>query len=266
MGTRAEQEHLAAEQLMAAARAGVACQPVRHRFEHPDPDTGYRIQALLTEAALAEGRRPVGRKIGLTSEAVQRQLGVDQPDTGVLFADMAVSSGAGVPAGRLIQPRVEAEVAFVLGADLDGAITYERARAAVEVAMAALEIVDSRIAGWDITIVDTVADNASCGLYVLGDTRKSVAGLDLTMLSMTLTDGGGAVVSRGSGAACLGDPINALVWLARTAAELGQPLRAGEVVLSGALGPMVDAGAGTSFRADIDALGSVSVRFGGGER
>lgn len=261
MGTQSEEDALAAEQLMAAARAGVAGPPVRQLFDRPDVATGYRVQALLTEAAVAGGRRPVGRKIGLTSPAVQRQLGVDQPDTGVLFADMEVPPGASVPAGRLIQPRVEAEVAFVLGADLDGDVGYQRARDAVEVAVAALEIVDSRVAGWDITIVDTVADNASCGLFVLGDRRVDPTGVDLTRLAMTLVDGTGAIVSEGSGAACLGDPVNALVWLARTAVSLGRPLRAGEIVLTGALGPMVDAEPGSWFRADIDVLGSVAVQF-----
>ncbi|WP_272496282.1 2-keto-4-pentenoate hydratase [Nocardioides sp. B-3] len=175
--------------------------------------------------------RVVGRKIGLTSEAVQRQLGVDIPDFGVLFDDMAYADGAAVPMSRLLQPKVEAELAFVLATDLDGDLSPATIRAAVDHAVVALEIVDSRIAGWDISYADTVADNASSGLFVLGSTRLDLADFEPrdTTMSMTLNN---EVVSTGSGTACLGDPLNALLWLARAGPGVRRtaPRRAGDPV------------------------------------
>jgi 2-keto-4-pentenoate hydratase len=251
----------AADRLIEAAQRRVPCLPVRDLLAGADVTTAYGVQQLLVRHALAEGRRISGRKVGLTSKAVQAQLGVDQPDFGVLFEDMACGGDALVAMSRLLQPRIEAEVAFVLGADLDGPISPASARAAVSSAVAALEIVDSRIAGWDITLVDTIADNASCGLYVLGATPVPLGPLDLRDVAMTMRDGSGAVVSSGTGAACLGDPVLALTWLARTAQDLGSPLRAGEVVLSGALGPMVAVVEGSSFTAELTGLGSVRATF-----
>ncbi|WP_199506035.1 2-keto-4-pentenoate hydratase [Geodermatophilus sp. TF02-6] len=226
-----------------------------------DIELAYDVQRQLTERRLAEGGRVVGRKIGLTSPAVQRQLGVDRPDFGVLFADMDVSDLPEVPSERLLQPKTEAEVAFVLREDLtDGPLDVAQVRAAVAYATAALEIVDSRIAGWDITFGDTVADNASSGLFVLGERRLTLAEFEPVDVPMTLQLDG-EQVSSGSGAACLGDPLIALSWLARTAAELGDPLRAGQVVLSGALGPMVATPPGSSVSADLGPLGTVSATF-----
>jgi 2-keto-4-pentenoate hydratase len=252
----------AADRLLAAARNRKPCAPVRDLLGADDVADGYAVQELLTQDALAGGRRISGRKIGLTSEAVQQQLGVDRPDFGVLFADMARSETEPVATTSLLQPRIEAEVAFVLRADLDRAdLDLDAARAAVDYAVAALEIVDSRIAGWDISIVDTVADNASCGLYVLGSRQRPLAGLNLPGIAMTMT-ADGAVVSGGTGAACLGDPAEALLWLARTARDLGWPLRAGELVLSGALGPMVPVRPGTTYVAELGGLGTVRASFG----
>jgi 2-keto-4-pentenoate hydratase len=255
----------AAERLHRARATGTPCAPVRDLLAEDTPEAqiefGYRVQRLLTEEALAAGRRVVGSKVGLTSEAVQRQLGVDRPDFGVLFADMARAEDTPIDAGELLQPRIEAEVAFVLGADLDGPdLDRAAVRDAVDTAVAALEIVDSRVAGWDIRLVDTVADNASCGLYVLGAGSRPLAGLDLPGAGMSMT-ADGSVVSEGNGAACLGDPLNALLWLARTAVEVGAPLRAGDVVLSGALGPMVPVTPGTTYQATIEGLGSVRAVF-----
>ena len=197
-----------------------------------------------------EGVRIVGRKIGLTSPAVQAQLGVGQPDFGVLFDDMDVSALGVVPSGRLLQPKAEAEIAFVLGSDLDrDFLDLAQVRSAVEYAVAAVEIVDSRIDAWDIRITDTVADNASSGLFVLGDRRVRLDDFDPKHVTMTLT-ANGVQASAGTGAACLGDPLEALLWLARTAQSLGDPLRAGQVILSGALGPMVPAPPGTVSEAD----------------
>ncbi|MFD6321533.1 2-keto-4-pentenoate hydratase [Streptomyces sp. NPDC001812] len=251
----------AAQRLLAAAADRVPCSPVRDLIGSDDVKAAYAVQELLTAHRTETGARVTGRKIGLTSPAVQAQLGVDQPDFGVLFDDMQVADGTLVPTGRLLQPKVEAEIAFVLGADLaEGPLDAEQIRDAVAYAVPALEIVDSRIAGWDITFGDTVADNGSSALYVLGSSTKTMAEFEPVTAAMTLTRGC-ETVSSGDGAACLGDPLTALAWLARTARGVGDPLRAGQVVLSGALGPMVVAEPGDTFTAEISGLGSVSVRF-----
>jgi 2-keto-4-pentenoate hydratase len=254
---------LAAERLITAARTVTATAPVRDVLGATDIALAYDVQNALTSARLAAGATIVGRKVGLTSPAVQAQLGVGQPDFGVLFDDMHVPDGGAVDIAALIAPKVEAEVAFVLKADLNGdpeSIDAATAAAAVDYAVAALEIVDSRVAGWDITITDTVADNASSALFVLGATRVTLDEFAPVDVTMTL-DKNGERASSGNGAACLGDPLNALAWLARTALEYGSPLRAGDVVLSGALGPMVIAEPGSHIVADISTLGRVSVTF-----
>jgi 2-keto-4-pentenoate hydratase len=251
----------AVERLTTAAVTGVPCAPVRDIIDRDDIAGAYRIQQRIIAAALATGVTRVGRKIGLTSPAVQKQLGVDQPDFGVLLSDMVVEEKDAVPAGRLLQPRIEAEIAFVLGADIASADpTLDEVAAAVAQARPALEIVDSRVAGWDISIADTVADNASSGLFVLGETSLTLADLDPVAVTMTMTQDG-VEVSSGNGAACLGNPLVALQWLARKSAELGEPLRAGEVVLSGALGPMVPVQAGSVYEAELIGLGSVRATF-----
>ncbi|MFW5470245.1 2-keto-4-pentenoate hydratase [Knoellia sp. CPCC 206435] len=251
----------AVERLETAARTGQPCPPVRDLIGETDLGRAYAVQHLLAERRRAAGGRVVGRKIGLTSPAVQRQLGVDQPDFGVLFDDMDVSGLVAVPTDALLQPRIEAEVAFVLGADLVADdLDLDTVREAVDHAVAALEIVDSRVAGWDIRITDTVADNGSSALFVLGSTRLRLDEFDPVAVTMRMT-ADGVVVSEGNGAACLGDPLLALLWLARTAQEVGDPLRAGQVVLSGALGPMHPVTPGTTFRAEISSLGTVGVTF-----
>jgi len=221
----------------------------------------YAVAELNTEARIRAGGRVVGKKIGLTSAAVQKQLGVDQPDFGVLFEDMEYLNDSDVPSARLLQPRIEAEVAFVVGRDLPGTSpSYGEFVACLAFCIAALEIVDSAIADWKITLVDTVADNASCGLFVLGDQPVSVGGLQLAGLPMELVQNG-TTVSTGTGAACMGHPLRATYWLARAMAERGQPLKAGEIILSGALGPMVPVSAGDAIRANLGALGSVACRM-----
>lgn len=247
----------AAVRLREATVSGTPCSPVRDLIGRDDVTTAYAVQRVLTEERVAAGGVVVGRKIGLTSPAVQRQLGVDRPDFGVLFADMEVPDGGTVPTTRLLQPKVEAEVAFVLGRDLDG---EGDVRDAVEYMVAALEIVDSRIAGWDISFGDTVADNASSGMFVLGRTRVPLSEVEPVDVRMTMWVDG-SPVSEGTGAACLGDPLNSLAWLAATARDLGEPLRAGQVVLSGALGPMVAASSGARVRTEITGLGAVEVVF-----
>lgn len=253
----------AAELLKSAAATRQPIEPLRDRLAQADQDTAYAVQEVNTRAWLAEGRRLVGRKIGLTSRAVQAQLGVDQPDFGMLFADMAVGDGEPVEAGRLIQPKVEAEIALVLGRDLNFEChTYAEVIAATEYALPAIEIVDSRIANWNIRFVDTVADNASSGLFVLGSRPRRLDAFDIAGCAMEMRRGD-AVVSHGSGRACLANPLNAAIWLADVMVRCGRPLQAGDIVLTGALGPMVavQPNEGERFDATIEGLGSVSAQF-----
>ncbi|WP_114970609.1 2-keto-4-pentenoate hydratase [Rhodoferax ferrireducens] len=242
-----------------ADRAPIA--PVSISYGIQGLEAAYAVAEINTRAQIEAGRRMVGKKVGLTSKAVQLQLGVDQPDFGILFDDMECLNGQDVPTSRLMQPKVEAEVAFVVGRDLSG-ITPSWAEfiACIAYALPALEIVDSAIADWKISLVDTVADNASCGLYVLGDQPVALGSVALGDLGMQMSKNG-QVVSIGTGAACLGHPLRAAYWLARTMAERGQGLRAGEIILSGALGPMVPVLAGDLVHAQIGALGSVSCRM-----
>ncbi|WP_273994971.1 2-keto-4-pentenoate hydratase [Burkholderia sp. FERM BP-3421] len=247
----------AARALRAAAATHEFVAPLRETYLGMTIDDAYAVQRENTEARIADGRRAMGCKIGLTSVAVQRQLGVDQPDFGVLFDDMGYGDGEPVPASVLAQAKVEAEIAFVLGRDID----VEHAGivdviAAIDYALPALEIVGSRISNWNIGIVDTIADNASSSAFVLGSRPVKLDAFDVRLCGMVI-ERRGEPVSVGAGAACLGHPLNAVIWLARTMAQRGTPLRAGSVVLSGALGPMVTATPGDVFDARINGLGSV---------
>ncbi len=251
----------AAARLQAAARSKVPCLPVRDLLGINDADSAYAVQRLVANARRESGARVVGHKVGLTSLAVQAQLGVGRPDFGLLFDDMSVAAGTTVDMGRLLQPKIEAEIAFVLAADVtDPDITAVTIRSAVAYASPALEIVDSRIAGWDIAFCDTVADNASSGLFTLGAARRRLDQFEPLNTVMTMTIDG-KQASAGRGSACLDDPLNALAWLARTAIEYGDPLRAGHIVLSGALGPMAVVPPGAHVSAHITGLGRVSAEF-----
>jgi 2-keto-4-pentenoate hydratase len=251
----------AADRLWAAQESLSPCFPVRDLIEAGDIEGAYAVQAHNTRRHVEAGRRVIGWKVGLTNPAVQAQLGVDQPDFGVVFADTEQLDDISVRRRDLLQPRVEAEVAFVLGDDIDSdpitAVDVVRATAFV---LPAIEIVASRVAGWDITIVDTIADNASSGAYVVGAHPVPLSRVDLREVEMSMT-GPDGTVSSGAGSACLGHPVNAVVWLANTLRAFGTPLRAGQVVLSGALGPMVAAEPGAVYEARISALGSVRARF-----
>lgn len=246
-----------ARRLRQAELDGVATEPVRDELPAGDIDTAYAVQAINTEDSLARGRRMVGRKIGLTSRPVQAQLGVDQPDFGTLFADMCFADAEPVPLGRVLQPRIEAEIALVLGADVttDQPTLVDLLRA-VDHALPAMEIVGSRVAGWDITITDTVADNASAGLFVLGTRPVGPADFDHRLCGMVM-EVDGEEASLGSGAACLGNPLTAALWLVRRLRGAGESVRAGEVILTGALGPMVEIRPGQVVEARIDGVGSV---------
>ncbi|WP_355661666.1 2-keto-4-pentenoate hydratase [Halomonas salifodinae] len=258
----------AAERLRQAQATGQPCAPVRELIARAETEEGgdrvalaYAVQQHNTRLAEAEGRRRVGFKVGLTSRAVQRQLGVDQPDFGVLFADMAAGDGQPIAVETVLQPKVEAEIALVLAHDLN----HERHTLAdliraTDFALPAIEVVGSRIADWDIRLEDTIADNASSGCFVLGSRPVKLEALDLVRCGMKMTRRG-EPVSVGAGAACLDNPLNAAVWLADTMARFGEPLRAGDVLLTGALGPMVAAAPGDIFQADIQGLGSVTAAF-----
>jgi 2-keto-4-pentenoate hydratase len=251
---------MVAEQLRRAYAEGPIA-PVRGSLDGATADLAYEIQDINTRHWSAAGRRIVGRKIGLTSKAVQQQLGVDQPDFGILFADMEVPNGGEVAVSRLLQPRAEAEVACVLGSDLSAADpTVSEVLRAIAYVLPAIEIVDSRIQDWKISLVDTIADNASSALYVLGTEPRATSDVDLRLCGMVMAKND-AIVATGAGAACLGHPLNAVRWLASTMVSKGRALRAGDVVLSGALGPMTSVAAGDVVRAEIAGLGTVSVKF-----
>lgn len=252
----------AAARLLRDAYANGAVPPLRNWLEPTDAASAYGVQAINTRFWESQGRRIVGRKAGLTAKAVQAQLGVDQPDFGVLFEDMRVADGGSLDPVRCLQPKAEAEIAFVLGADLSSPeTTVDQVAAAVATVHAAIEIVDSRIADWKITFADTVADNGSSAFFVLADQGLPLAGLDLEGAAMAMRIDG-EVVSTGLGAAALGNPLNAAAWLARTLATRGEPLKAGDVLLAGALGPMVALKAGDQVQVEVSGIGSCSFTYG----
>jgi len=247
----------AADALHEARSTRIPVSRISERFGIESLHDAYRVAAINTNRAIEAGKRICGKKVGLTSVAVQRQLGVDQPDFGVLFRDMEFVSGADIPVSSLIQPKAEGEVAFVIGRDLTEGLSWGRFLQGIEYALPAIEIVDSAIENWSITLVDTVADNASCGLYVLGTDPKRISDLDLATCQMRFLKAD-ELVSEGQGAACLGHPLLAAWWLAQTMQQLGDPLRAGDVVLSGALGPMFPIREGDALQLEVDGLGKVS--------
>ena len=227
----------------------------------PSSEAAYAVQGINRARRIAAGDKVVGRKIGLTSPAVQKQLGVDQPDYGDLWQRSAYADGDEVPLATLLQPKVEAEVALVFGRDLDNPeATVVDVIRATEFALAGIEIVASRIADWKIGLFDTIADNASNGAFVLGadPVRLDRVNLRSARMRMTRAD---TEVSTGIGRDCLGHPVNAAAWLARSLARLGSPLRPGDIVFTGALGPMVAAKTGDVFEAQIEGLGALCVRF-----
>jgi 2-keto-4-pentenoate hydratase len=250
-----------AARLRQAAEQGKPIPAIRDELAAGGVAAAYAVQRTNTDHYVGEGRRLVGRKIGLTSRSVQQQLGVDSPDFGMLFADMARYDGEEVALGSVLQPKTEAEVAFVLEHDLTGSgITLADVISAVAYAVPAIEIVGSRIENWNIKLLDTIADNASSGLFVLGAEPRKLDGLELRLCGMVM-ERRGEQVSTGAGAACLGHPLNAALWLARTMVEVGRPLAAGDIIMSGALGPMAPVAPGDVIETRINGLGSVRAVF-----
>ncbi|MGB1542524.1 2-oxopent-4-enoate hydratase [Spongiibacter sp. UBA1325] len=253
---------LLGDELYEAMIARQAVSPLTARGEDISIDDAYHISLRMLERRQAAGARVIGKKIGVTSKAVQSMLNVHQPDFGYLTDDMVFNSGEVMPISeRLIAPRAEGEIAFILKKDLMGpSVTNADVLAATECVMPCFEIVDSRIKDWNIAIQDTVADNASCGLFVLGEEAVSPRKVDLVTCGMVV-EKNGAIISTGAGAAALGSPVNCVAWLANTLGEFGISLKAGEVILSGSLVPLEPVQAGDSLRVDIGGIGSASVRF-----
>ncbi len=251
----------AASRLWTASDSGVCCAPVRDLIDPLDQESAYRIQKINTDKRIAGGARKIGWKVGLTARSVQKQLGVDQPDFGMLLSDMEVPNGDILSIDQLMQPKVEGEIAFVLGAGLDKEyIGTADVLKSVDFALASLEIVGSRINNWDIKIADTIADNASASHFVLGNKPMPLSQLDLVNCKMSL-EINGELVSQGTGFDCMGSPLSAILWLARKLQKLGTPLQAGDVVLSGALGPMAALSRGDKVLANFDQLGQVHLEI-----
>lgn len=249
-----------ADMLRQAEATRCAVAPLTMMDETLTVDDAYGIQLINVEWALENGHSISGKKIGLTSPGIQQQLGVNEPDYGHLFAAMDCPDGT-VKTDALMQPKIEGELAFVLKADLSGGnVTAEDVRAATDYVVAAFEIVDSRVADWKIKLVDTVADNASSGRYVLGSKKVPVSELDLPNVPMTLSKNG-EVIAEGTGSAVLGDPAKAVAWLANRLWDYGVTLQKGEVILSGAFSAAPMAAKGDAFTADFGPLGTVSAKF-----
>lgn len=238
-----------------------AVTPLTEREPGITIDDAYQIQLRMIQHRLDAGERVVGKKIGVTSKVVMDMLGVNQPDFGHLLSGMAYDEGQPISVGSLIAPRAEAEVAFILARDLEGpGVTAADVLRATDCVMPCFEIVDSRIRDWKIRIQDTVADNASCGVFTLGGVRRSPRDLDLALAGMVL-EKNGEVISTSTGASVQGSPVNAVAWLANTLGRLGIALKAGDVILSGSQSPLVPVAAGDSLHCSVGGLGSASVRF-----
>jgi 2-oxopent-4-enoate/cis-2-oxohex-4-enoate hydratase len=249
------------DELHAALVARATIAPLSGRGHGLTIAEAYRIQERMLSHRIASGTKIIGKKVGATSAAVQNLLKVAQPDFGLLLSDMIYNEGETIPMSRLIQPKAEGEIAFMLKRDLHGpGVTIADVLSATECVMPCFEIVDSRIDDWKIGIVDTVADNASCGVFALGGAARDPRKVDLDLCGMVL-EKNGEVAATGAGAAALGHPASAVAWLANTLGRLSIPLLAGEVILSGSLATLVPVAAGDHLRVSIGGLGDCSVRF-----
>ena len=258
-----EQIESLGDELYEALRSRVTVQPITDRFDDITVDDAYHISLRMLNRRLeADGEIVVGKKIGVTSAPVQEMLGVFQPDFGFLTDAMHYSDGADIPiAGNLIAPRAEGEIAFRLKKDLVGpGVTEQDVLDATETIMPCFEIVDSRIDDWKIKIQDTVADNASCGVYTLGSNEVDPREVDLPNLKMNVFKNG-ELHSEGYGSAVQGNPLTAVAWLANTLGEFGIPFKAGEVILSGSLVPLIPVVAGDEMHLELEGVGTASCRF-----
>jgi 2-keto-4-pentenoate hydratase len=253
-----------ADELWRALSTREPVEPLTDRYPDLVIEDAYAIQGAVTKRRIDGGARIIGRKVGLTSRPMQQMLGVTEPDYGVLLDDMFVEDGDEIDLSGLLQPRVEAELAFVMERDLAGpGATTATALAAIGGVLPAIEVVDSRIAGWRIKLVDTVADNASSGLLVVGGRARPVTDLDLRLVGVVVSRGG-ELADTGAGAAALGNPARCVAWLANKLATFGDTLSAGDVVLPGAVHRMIAVQPGDVFRAEFAGLGAVTARFSNG--
>ncbi|TXH05932.1 MAG: 2-oxopent-4-enoate hydratase [Nevskiaceae bacterium] len=263
MNLNAEKIRFLGDELFAALRSRSTLAPLTSREAGITLDDAYNISLRFLERRTAEGERVIGKKIGVTSKPVQDMLGVHQPDFGFLTDAMAVADGSSVSLSqaRLIQPRAEGEIAFVLKKDLKGpGVTEQQVLDATDYVVPCFEIVDSRIQDWKIKIQDTVADNASCGVFVLGKDRVAPRALDLAAVKMQISKNG-THVADGIGAAVQGHPATAVAWLANTLGRFGIPFLAGEVILSGSLAPLLPAVPGDRFEMTLQGIGNASISF-----
>lgn len=254
--------HECGDEIYRCMRERQTMSPLTERFPDITIEDAYQISLRVLENRLKRGEKIVGKKIGLTSNAVQTMLGVNQPDFGFLTDAMVYSQGEAMPISeQLIQPRAEGEIAFILKKDLIGpGVTNADVLAATECVMPCFEVVDSRVENWNIKIQDTVADNASCGLLILGDTAVSPREVDLTTCGMVV-EKNGQIISTGAGAAALGSPVSCVAWLANTLGQFGISLKAGELILSGALVPLESVQAGDFMQVSVGGIGQASVLF-----
>ncbi|HLZ60314.1 MAG TPA: fumarylacetoacetate hydrolase family protein [Ktedonosporobacter sp.] len=244
-----------------AEREHAPIQPLSEVYPALTPTQSYAIQSAWLALKEAEGGQVIGRKIGLTSQAMQQQLGVDQPDYGFLLKTMVVQPGSTIQRGELIQPRIEPEIAFWLSEDLRGpGITVEQVQRATRGVSASFELVDSRVANWRIKLVDTIADNASSARVIASERVVALDGLDLAAVTVTMKRNG-ETVGHGTGAAVLGHPAAAVAWLANKLAEFDVALQAGQLILPGAMCAAVTVEAGDTFEASFSELGDVAIRF-----
>lgn len=250
-----------ASKLLEAENSKRSIEPVVKTNPALTIDEAYTIQLETIDKKVQQGHKIIGKKIGLTSEVVQQMLKVDEPDYGHLLSDMMVEPNGNLDITNLIQPKIEGEIAFVLKCNLTGPnVTVKDVLEATDYVAPALEIVDSRIADWNITLQDTVADNASSGLFVIGDQKTPIENLHLPSIQMELLQNGN-VINKGTGAAALGNPAACVAWLANRLADYQISLKAGEIILSGALSGMVTVEKGDQYTAKFDHLGEVSVSF-----
>jgi 2-keto-4-pentenoate hydratase len=260
-GLSQEQIRQEARELYRAEKEKRVLSPFTAKYSQIEPEESYRIQLALIEMKQADGAKVVGKKIGLTSKAMQKMLNVDQPDYGHILDNMVLQDAAVFPLDELIQPKIEPEIAFILDHELKGpGITPTQVLAATRFVVPALEIIDSRIEGWKIKLCDTIADNASSARVVLGNSPKRVDRFDLKLVGMVL-EKNGEIVQTGAGGAVLGHPAVAVAWLANAVGQFGVSLGAGEIVMPGALCAATDVSPGDLLQASFAGLGSVSVRF-----